>query len=356
MLALLFGKRSQPPERQLTLRAGRRIMRGGIRRELIAMQMKKRESWSEDDVRSLPQGEHDYFERKSAGWLTQDGFREDLCKAISAFANSGGGQLIIGVSDDGKCEGVEPKVKGRTPTREWLEQLIPGTVSPPLADFRVHEVTPATPSDIPAGRVVLVVEIADSPIAPHQAESGKIYFYRQAGHSARAPHFYLEALRNRLLGPVLTATLQGIKLKKVYSLGDKYFVEAALKFRVTNNGTGAAYRWAVFPQTVDGPNRKRLMFNANDFPRRDSAGSISLDDTILPSMSRDHDQNPIGFYLTPGPPGALLQDLTSMFTAVKLGYRVVSEISAGEVKETPFSEVVNVNDLATEIIKAPKVQ
>jgi hypothetical protein len=130
----------------------------------------KRERWTEAEVLSLPVGEHDYFERKGAGFLTDHGFREDLAKVTSALANSGGGHLVIGVSNDGRLEGVEPR-RGRTSTREWLEQVISPSVSPGLADFRVHEVEPSTAgSAISPRRVVLVVDISDSMLAPHQAE------------------------------------------------------------------------------------------------------------------------------------------------------------------------------------------
>ena len=34
-------------------------------------------------------------------------------------------------------------------------------------------------------------------LAPHQSESNKVYYYRAAGHSAPAPHHFLEVLRER---------------------------------------------------------------------------------------------------------------------------------------------------------------
>jgi predicted HTH transcriptional regulator len=150
------------------------------------MAIAKRERWKESEILAFPAGEHDYFDRKAAPFLDS---REAIGKAVSAFANSGGGHILIGVLDDGTIEGVTP-MRGRAQMREWLEQVIPSSVSPPLSDFRVHEVTTdVTPSNIPPGRVVLVVDIADSRLAPHQAESQRIYFYREAGHSKAAPIF-----------------------------------------------------------------------------------------------------------------------------------------------------------------------
>jgi len=156
----------------------------------------KKERWTESELLALPSGEHDYFERKSGDVLNDSGFREKLAKAVSAFANSGGGHLIIGVKDNGTVDGI-PEVRGHTSTREWCEQLIPNLVSYPLQDFRVHIVEPRAETIIPTGRIVIVIDVGDSMLAPHQSESNKVYYYRAAGHSAPAPHHFLEVLRER---------------------------------------------------------------------------------------------------------------------------------------------------------------
>lgn len=174
----------------------------------------KKARWTDAEVLALPAGEHDYFDRKSGALLTSPDFRKNTAKALAAFANSGGGHLLIGVRDDNSFDGVEP-VRGRTPTREWLEQVIPSLLGYPLEDFRVHEVEFANPSAIPEGKVVLVVDVGDSALAPHQAQPQRTYFYREGGHSKPAPHFYLETLRNRLAKPALTFELLSIKKSRV---------------------------------------------------------------------------------------------------------------------------------------------
>jgi hypothetical protein len=156
----------------------------------------KREKWTEEMIFALPSGEHDFFDRKSGLMLNNADFRKNVAKALSAFANTGGGHLVLGVQDDGTIDGV-PRLKGHTLIREWLEQIIPHLLSYPLQDFRVHEVVPATPSAIPSGQVVIVIDVGDSMLAPHQTADTKIYYYRSGGHSVGAPHIYLEALRSR---------------------------------------------------------------------------------------------------------------------------------------------------------------
>lgn len=195
--------------------------------------MTKRENWTEDAVKELPLGEHNYFERKSGQLFEQNkgSFLDSLAKAVSAFANSGGGHILLGVEDNGKLDGILPQ-EGRTTIKDWLEQKIPHVVDYSLSDFRVHTVLPATQSSIPTGRVVVVVDVGDSSLAPHQSSRDRRYYYRCAGRSELAPHFYLELLRQRLIHPALKIELKGLKLEDAYLLKDSIFLEARLQFRV----------------------------------------------------------------------------------------------------------------------------
>jgi hypothetical protein len=54
------------------------------------LNMVKREKWTEADIEALPNGEHDYFERKSGRLFSDRGeLLGALAKALSAMANSG---------------------------------------------------------------------------------------------------------------------------------------------------------------------------------------------------------------------------------------------------------------------------
>ncbi len=152
------------------------------------------------EVLLLPLDEHDYLERKAGALLTDKDFDKDMAKAVSALANSGGGYLIFGQQNDGVFDGL-PEKQGRTPTREWLEQKLPILVSYPLQDFRIHEVEPGTPTIIPTSKIVVIIEISDSSLAPHQSVKDNLYYHRVGGHSKPAPHFYLEMLRGRARFP-----------------------------------------------------------------------------------------------------------------------------------------------------------
>jgi hypothetical protein len=161
------------------------------------MSRTKKERWSEEEILSFPSGELDYFDRKSGAIVNDPDFLKKLAKALSAFSNSGGGHLILGIKNDGIVDGVPKIHKGRASTREWLEQVIPELLSYPLQDFRVHEVDPSAPTAIPTGYVVIVIDVGDSERAPHQDTFTKHYYHRVSGHSVPAPHLYLESLRLR---------------------------------------------------------------------------------------------------------------------------------------------------------------
>lgn len=157
----------------------------------------KKDKWTEEQILALPSGESDRFDRKSGMLLSDSSFEEKMAKALSAFSNSGGGHLVIGVKDDGTFDGVSEFHKGRTKTREWLEQKIPYLLVPVLQDFRVHEVEKTTHTLIPQDKVIIVIDVGDSNLAPHQSNKDYHYYYRAGGHSKPAPHQYLEFLWKR---------------------------------------------------------------------------------------------------------------------------------------------------------------
>jgi len=103
--------------------------------------VKPANEWTEDDVLSLPGDENDTFERKGAQLLDlalpqvkEGNVLDELAKQLSAFANTGGGRIIYGITDTGIVDngGVGRLAKGRQSTKGWLEDVIPN-----LTDFEV---------------------------------------------------------------------------------------------------------------------------------------------------------------------------------------------------------------------------
>ncbi len=309
----------------------------------------KRVRWTEADVLALPAGEHHYFDRKSGALIGSPEFRKDMARALSAFANSGGGYLILGMADDGTFDGVPPAFKGSTPTREWLEQIISRLLDYPLEDFRVHAVEPAKPSAIPSGTVAIVVDVGDSVLAPHQAAGAVQYYYRVGGHSTPAPHFYLETLRNRLTNPILKPELQGVRVARAYACEGGAFVELILRFEVKNTGRVAAYKWRLVLDRVTGARQgddPECFFDARQFPRTGGGvrrNGVLLDDTILPSLSVlvERDLGLVQRRNVRGANPITLPLLELLASGLTVHYRAVTETSPGEAVSRNISPLVN---------------
>lgn len=254
-----------------------------------------RERWTEEEVLNLPAGEHDYFERKSGRLLDDQDFRAKLSKALSAFANSGGGHIVLGLTNDGKVDGV-PIHRERTPISDWFEQIITNLLIYPLKAFRVHVVERRpNESTIPADKTLIVIDVGDSPLAPHQAAVPKdkpTYYYRAGSHSLVAPHFYLEALRTRFIGAQLLATYEGIRGIKFWPAGgvepwnESILAEVLLCFKIENLSREACYKW-VLDWSLPLVPQHRPVLDPSAFESSHASLRETQDAVILPSRHLD---------------------------------------------------------------------
>lgn len=178
--------------------------------------MKAVSDWDEDDLLNLPVGEFDFLEVKGRipfdlGLQQSDEnkLRAELGKQVSAFANSGGGKLVLGLKnpvageskwtiDDG---GIAITFQKRN-IREWLEDIIPESVEHPLRTFNCYAIQASgAESQISAGRAIFVIEIGDSLDAPHMCRSDHRYYSRVAGKSRPIGHRMVMDIANRRVHP-----------------------------------------------------------------------------------------------------------------------------------------------------------
>jgi hypothetical protein len=227
--------------------------------------VKPAREWDEAYLLNLPAGEFNWLEVKGRKALDltvetvlETAVKENLSKAISALANSGGGQLIFGLSDpvrgvyhvdDG---GVDLRVKGRS-TREWLEDIITVSVDPQPLRFNVYVVTSgASTSEIGAGRGVFIVDIPDSEQAPHQASDNR-YYARVAGKSRPIGYRMVLDIMGRRRAPDLRCTFELISPKgQLRPLGaGVYLDELHVQLWVENHAPEPAHfaRISVFIDT-----------------------------------------------------------------------------------------------------------
>lgn len=175
--------------------------------------MEPTERWTEARLTALEPHEHDFQEFKGAGWLIAKGdlvsnFVLALSKQVSAFVNGAGGRLFIGLDDNGVIDGGVP-TDLRGGTREWLEDLVPGSVDPPLRTCNVFEVPHGGPgSAIHPGHAVYVVDLPPSDHAPHQSKDHR-YYLRIAGKSRPMGHVHVQDVLRRVRHPVVRLTRLG---------------------------------------------------------------------------------------------------------------------------------------------------
>lgn len=205
-------------------------------------------SMTADDLLAvLPPSEDDHWEFKSAIYLTNQSrgeLKKELGKQVSAFANSGGGYLVFGLSDDRQLESCEQAV-GRQPMKDFLATMVEQSVEYPIRHFQVHRI----PFANEPAMSVFVVAIEDSPAAPHQAKEERIYYYRIDGHSKPAPHFHVELLRNRMTKAVLQVMDIDYVFQGVEHRDTSPRLNIALTVTVENQSLQSATNWGVYIKT-----------------------------------------------------------------------------------------------------------
>jgi hypothetical protein len=125
--------------------------------------------------------------------------KNELCKDVSAFANSAGGQIVYGmIEKDRKPTAIDD---GSELSREWIEQVIDSNVQPRIDGLVIAPIAVAT------GRHAYVVKIPQaSGRAPHQAPDHK-YYKRQNFQSVPMEDYEVKDVMQRASTPELDVAL-----------------------------------------------------------------------------------------------------------------------------------------------------
>jgi len=141
--------------------------------------MKNTWDWDEDDLLELVRtGTQESIEldfKDSASLQRTDPKKRELSKDVSAFANSAGGTLVYGVSEEKYTHVAKAVDTGSDPkeiTKEWVEQVINSTIHQRIDGVRVRQILLTKTSP---GRVAYVVYVPPSTRTPHQAIDKKFY-------------------------------------------------------------------------------------------------------------------------------------------------------------------------------------
>ena len=146
-----------------------------------------------------------------------------ICKTVSAFANSVGGQFVVGIRVDGNSGPVLDGGVSGSSRQDWLHKIINAGTHPPVDGIEIVEL----PVDTGA---YYIVSVPASRQAPHQA-SDRLYYKRRGTHSEPMEHYEVEDVRNR---PKTDLTGLDLTLWKEDSVAYLRFRNATRSEDVTN--------------------------------------------------------------------------------------------------------------------------
>jgi hypothetical protein len=178
--------------------------------------VKPASEWDLNHILQLPLGEFDWVEFKgrksldvSAPGADENKVLDELARQLSAFANSGGGSLVYGISNptNGTPRSVDDggiKLSAKRPNiREWLEDIVPNLVEFTLKKFNVYALTnKAGAPGLADDRCIILVDIPDSDDAPHQSTREHRYFARVGGKSRPIGHRLVADIFHRRQHPL----------------------------------------------------------------------------------------------------------------------------------------------------------
>lgn len=200
------------------------------------------EMTADELVDVLPDSEDNRWELKSADFLDpkQRGeFKKELGKQVSAFSNTGGGNLVFGIGTTKNLEPC-PEFVGRQPMKDYLSAMVEQSVDSPTSSYSVFRLP--LKSD-PATKAIYVILIKDSPLAPHQAKEERQYYWRIDGHSKAAPHFHLELLRSRFTKSFLEVRFRDWNVNSVSKHNRTITIHFSLTFDIENVSSVQAREW-----------------------------------------------------------------------------------------------------------------
>lgn len=156
---------------------------------------------------------------------------EKIAKSLVAFANNKGGQLLIGVADDGSIKGVKSEDEERYMITKSAHQFCKPAIEPEFEEIYIDD------------KLVLVVKIAESDIKPHYAldENKKWWvYYRVNDKSILASKIIVDVIKksSKTNGELITYTEQEKKLFEHLSL------EGRITLKEFSKLTRSSYRQA----------------------------------------------------------------------------------------------------------------
>jgi hypothetical protein len=146
-----------------------------------------------------------------------------------------------------------------------------------------------------------VIDVSDSPLAPHQSARDHVHCRRQGGRSVPASSFYLDLLRQWLTAPRLEFELTDVEIGQGHAFQGGRDVESRLAFTISNNGRVAAYKWRMRSTRYSAADGRveDLYLDPRRSPIGRGADNVKIgDSTILPGDAALHHET-VGFHFRP---------------------------------------------------------
>jgi hypothetical protein len=184
--------------------------------------------------------------KQSLALSKEDKKRDELCKDVTAFANSAGGQLVFGIQEDKHVpisidDGAPPEI-----TKEWIEQVIDSRIQPRVEGLIIHPI----PLAKGLGFVIDIPQATSR--APHQAPD-KRYYKRQNFQSVAMEDYEVRDILRRSTTPDLGVLLSfptGNTYMTEFAAGQEFSKTFFLEVIVSNNAPTPAH-YAIVDVMVD---------------------------------------------------------------------------------------------------------
>lgn len=176
--------------------------------------------------------------------------KAEICKDVSAFANSDGGMLIYGIKEDKKDkinpfsidDGIDTSKFGK----EWIDQILTSNIRPVLSGVEIVEIK------MPENKSIMVIHVPKSFRGPHQAPDKK-YYKRRNVVSEPMEHYEIEDVRNRrqIFPPLVTMNAY-LSESKVYLFIENIGKEVAhnVKFHFSSDFSWYKGQEGRFPNAL----------------------------------------------------------------------------------------------------------
>lgn len=163
--------------------------------------------WDLGRLAELPPVENESLEFKSSRVSFND-LGSKISVAASAFWNTGGGVLVVGVDDNGKVDGGIPILVGKKELEDWVDGEVAATE--PAGPYKTKLLQSYDSSfGIEEGKGVLIIGFGESADIPHMAKDCK-YYIRAGAHSVPTGRYSVEALlaRRAVQSPMLRGVIR----------------------------------------------------------------------------------------------------------------------------------------------------